>query len=72
MAVAFGKIDQAFTDGKANSKVVSIDSEGNITDFNDDGRKSPRPPPLEVIYCHFVKPYKHLFDFCDLLDDKHQ
>ncbi|XP_035714568.1 phosphatidylinositol 4-phosphate 5-kinase type-1 alpha isoform X4 [Folsomia candida] len=54
MAVAVGKMDLNYTDGKANSKAVSIDNEGNITDLNSDdgqfrdGKKGSRPPPIEM------------------------
>lgn len=54
MAVAVGKMDQSYADGRSNSKSVPIDSEGNVTDLNSDdsqirdGRKGGRPPPLEV------------------------
>lgn len=61
-----GKMDLNYTDGKANSKAVSIDNEGNITDLNSDdgqfrdGKKGSRPPPIEV----WVQSVKHSFITC--------
>jgi len=51
MSVAVENPDQVFKDGRSK---VSLDGDGNITsDMNEDelrdGKKGPRPPPLEVV-----------------------
>ncbi len=51
---AVAAVGKAYTDGRSNSKSVvsSLDSEGNVTDLNNDNdgqfKKGPRPPPLEM------------------------